>query len=180
MPSQLILTLLSFRAWRSLKPFQTHGALGPREPWFPLDDAEWTRGARGAGKTCGNQGGRWSVSLSTLEAETASDVKPNQEQCFSKRESRSDTQVTRRSQDSGICSRLLSNLKSCLLGTGRDSGQQCQLSAPLGMPRQTPCGEAQPSEGLASHLGSLTRGIRMFALIFFPETRLTAHQSHWS
>lgn len=43
--------MLSFWAWRSLKPFQTRGALGTREPWFPLDDVEWTWGARGAGKT---------------------------------------------------------------------------------------------------------------------------------
>ena len=173
--------MLSFRAWRSLKPFQTRRALGTREPWFPLDDVERTWGARGAGKTCGNQGGHWSISLSTLGAETASDMKPNQKQCFSKGESQSNTQVTRHSQDTGICSCLLSNLKSCILGTGRDSGHQCQLSTTLWMPQQTlPEVELNPPRASPPTWGAPTREIGMFALIFFSETRLTAPQSHWS
>lgn len=96
--SAVIPTLLSFGAWRSLKPFQTCGALRTREPWLPFDDVVWTRGARGTRKTCGNQGSHWSISQSTFRAETASDMKPHQTQRFSKGESPSKPRGTRPSR----------------------------------------------------------------------------------
>lgn len=43
--------MLSFRAWWSLKPFQTWGTLRAWESWLALDDIVRTWGARGPWET---------------------------------------------------------------------------------------------------------------------------------
>lgn len=130
-----LLTLLSFGAWRALKPLQPCGALRTGEPWLPFDDIVRTRGAWGSGKTWGTRKAAGQSHCQHSGAETApgrqSSMEPTSEGTFSEADSLPRTYVTMTASSHNMHVSHVSIISPKVLnpGAGTDTGV-CNVNCP--------------------------------------------------